>query len=198
MKLFLPFFPLIKPPIRCFKLRDLQFFGKQKSFFLDHWPIYRYILVSPNRALLISSYWEPPNFLVLGALSSSSWKQSSLFLSQAEMELSATSLFVMSFSMCDRISHFSFKLFVFSLRLTEIFVLTTLKTRNRYFFIYSRNFCFDSNSNLFGNSKMKFEYVNVRDRERKWFKGLENLFNNREKFEIEKFEIEKGYLVFLG
>ena len=30
------FFPLIKPPIRCFKVRDLQFSGKEKSFFLDH------------------------------------------------------------------------------------------------------------------------------------------------------------------
>ena len=36
MKLFLPFFSLIKPPIRCFKVRDLQFFGKEKSFFLDN------------------------------------------------------------------------------------------------------------------------------------------------------------------
>ena len=43
-----------------------------------------------------------------------------------------------------------------------------------FFFIF---ICFDSNSNLFGNSKMKFEYVNVRDRESKWFKGPENLLD---------------------
>ena len=41
--------------------------------------------------------------------------------------------------------------------------------------------------------------INVRDRERKWFKGPVNLFDiGREKFEIEKFEIEKGYAVCLG
>ena len=76
-----------------------------------------------------------------------------------------------------RNAHFSFKVFIFSLRLTDIFVLTTLRTKNRFFFIYGPNFCFGSNSNLFGNSKMKFENVNVGDIERKWFKGPENLFD---------------------
>ena len=51
------------------------------------------------------------------------------------------------------------------------------KKKQIFFSIYDRNFCFDSNSNLFGNSKIKFEYANVRDRERKSFKGPENLFD---------------------
>ena len=91
--------------------------------------------------------------------------------------LSAASLFFMPFSMCHRMSHFSFKIFVFSLRLTDIFVLTTLRTKNRFFFLDGRNFFFDSNSNLFRNSEMKFEYVNVRDRERKWLKEPKNFFD---------------------
>ena len=44
---------------------------------------------------------------------------------------------------------------------------------------------------------MKFEYVNVRDRERKWFKGTENLFDIGKSWR-EKFKIEKGYAEFLG
>ena len=44
---------------------------------------------------------------------------------------------------------------------------------------------------------MKIEHVNVRDRE-KMVQGTEKFVRYREKFEIEKFEIEKGYAVFLG
>ena len=45
---------------------------------------------------------------------------------------------------------------------------------------------------------MKFEHVNVRDRERKWFKGLENLFDIGKVRDIINKKIEKGYAVFLG
>ena len=135
MKLFLPFFALIKQPIRYFKVRNLQFFGKGMSFFLDHCPTSRYIWLlckanHLNRDLSIFSYWQPRNFLVLGALSSSAWKNFSLFLIQVEMvflgtqNLSAASLFVMSFSMCHKVSHFSSIVFVFSLRLNK---------KNRFF-----------------------------------------------------------------
>ena len=44
---------------------------------------------------------------------------------------------------------------------------------------------------------MKFEYVNVRDRD-KMVQGTGKFVRCREKFEIEKFEIEKGYAVFSG
>ena len=40
--------------------------------------------------------------------------------------LSAPTLFVMPFSMCDSMSQFPFKVFVSSLRLTEFFVLAAL------------------------------------------------------------------------
>ena len=80
-----------------------------------------------SRALSTFSYWQPRNFLVLGALSSSAWKIFSLILVQVEKvfsgtpNLSVASLFVMLFSMCDRMSHFTFKVFLFSLYLTFLF-----------------------------------------------------------------------------
>ena len=175
-------------PIRCFKVRDLQFFGKEKSFFLGHWPIIGIFWLfcktnNSNTALSTFSYGKPRNFLVLGARSSNAWKNFSLFLIQVEMvflgtpNLSADSLFVMPFSMCDKMSHFPSK-FSYSAYVWQTFLFWRHDTDNweqktDLFFIYGRNFCFDSNSNLFGNSKMKLEYVNVRDRERKWFKGPE-------------------------
>ena len=136
MKLFLPFFPLFKPPIRCFKVRDLQFFGKGKSFFLDHWSIHRYILCKTNhsnRVLSTFSYWKPRNFLVLGALSASAWKSFSLFLIQVEMvflgtaNLLAAFLFVMLFSVWQNVTLF---LQSFRIQLT-----------------FDRHFCFDDTEN---------------------------------------------------
>ena len=44
---------------------------------------------------------------------------------------------------------------------------------------------------------MKFEYVNVQDRE-KMVQGAGKFVRYREKFEKETFQTEKGYAVFLG
>ena len=79
MKLFLPFFPLIKPPIQCFKVRDLQLFSAKKSpssLITDPSIGIFWLLCKANhsnRALSTFSYWKSCNFLVLGALSSSAW-----------------------------------------------------------------------------------------------------------------------------
>ena len=95
--------------------------------------------------------------------------------------LLAASLIAIPFSMCDRMSHFSFvhtfPSFCIQLTFDRYFCFDDTENKKQIFFNYGRNFCFDSNSNLFRNSKMKFDYVNVQDRERKWFKGPENLFN---------------------
>ena len=70
----------------------------------------------------------------------------SLFLPQVEMvflgtsNLLAASLSVMPYSMYDRMSHFSFKVFVSSLRLKDIFVSTTLRTTSRLFFSFTVKF----------------------------------------------------------
>ena len=91
--------------------------------------------------------------------------------------LLAASLFVMPFFMCDRMSHFFFQSFRIQLTFGRHFCFDDTDNKKQIFFIYGQTFCFYSNSNLFGNSKMKFEHVNVPDRERKWFKGPENLFD---------------------
>ena len=136
-----------------------------------------------NRVLSTFSYWKPRNFLVLGALSASAWKSFSLFLIQVEMvflgtaNLLAAFLFVMLFSVWQNVTLF-LQSFRIQLTFDRHFCFDDTENKKQIFvFIYRQNFCFDSNSNLFRNSKMKYEYVNVRDREWKWFKGLENLFD---------------------
>ena len=170
MKLFLPFFPLSSHPSDALKSGISNFSAKKSPFswIIDSAIGIFLLLCKTNhskRALLTFSYWQPCNFLVLGALSSSAWKNISLFLFQVEMvflgthNLSATSLFVMPFSMRARMSHFSFKVFLFSL----CFVFFHL--RSKFLFWFKFEFI------------LKFEYVDVQDRDRKWFKGPEHLFD---------------------
>ena len=100
--------------------------------------------------------------------------------------LSTASLFVMPFSMCDRMSHFSFKFFVFSLRLTEIFVLATLRTKSRFFFHLRSKFLF----------WFKFKFIREFENENricKCSRWREKMVQRTKKFVRyrEKFEIEK-------
>ena len=207
MKLFLPFFPLIKSPIRCFKVRDLQFCGKEKSFFLGHWPIIGIFWLfcktnNSNRALSTFSYGKPRNFLVLGAQSSNAWKNFSSFLIQVEMVflgtpyLSAASLFVMPFSMRDRMS-----LFLQSFRIQLTFDRhfcsddTTPTTENK------KQICFSFTAEIFVLIQIRI-YSGIR----KWNSNMQMFEIERENgsrdrkcvWYREKFEIEKGYAVFFG
>ena len=136
------FFHLSSHPSDALKSGISNFLAKKSPF---SWIIDPYVSIfwllcktnHSNRALSTFSYWQPRNFLVLGALSSSPSKIFSLFFKNFQTFLCfliyveimflgtpnvlAASLFVMPFSMCDRMSHFSFKVFVFSLRLTFVF-----------------------------------------------------------------------------
>ena len=126
-----------------------------------------------NRVLPTFSHWQPRNFLVIGGLSSSGWVFFSLFLIQVKMVFLDTPNFLYVTECNTFPSKFSYSAYF---RQTLLF-WRQWEQKTDLFFIYDRNFCFDSSSNLFGNSKMKLEYVNVRDRKKKWFKGPKNLFN---------------------
>ena len=170
------FFHLWSHPSDALKLGISNFSAKKSPF---SWIIDQFISVfwllcktnHSNRALSTFSYWQPCNFLVLGALSLSAWKIFSLFLIQAEMVFLGTPN-LSCLSLCMTECHTFPSKFSYSSYVWQTFLFWQhWEQKTNFFFIYSRNFCF--------NSKMKFEYVNVRDRERKWLKGPENLFDIR-------------------
>ena len=139
MKLFLPFFPLI---------RDLQFFGK-KTGSLTHLQVYSGSFIKQIIQTEPCGLFRNDNHVTSQCLKHFLQALEKIFfLTQVEMvflgtpNLSAASLSIMPFSMCDRMSHFSFKVFVSSLRLEDIFVSTTLRTTNRLFFHLRSKFLF--------------------------------------------------------
>ena len=142
IKFFLPFFHLSSNPSDALKSGISNFSAKKNPFsFIIYPSIGIFWLLCKtnhsNRAWPTFLYWQPRNFLVLGALSSSafffvfnpSWNG----VFRHTKFIDCLFIFVTPFSMCDRMSHFSLEVFVFSLLLTDIFVLTTLRTRNNFF-----------------------------------------------------------------
>ena len=188
IKFFLPFFHLSSNPSDALKSGISNFSAKKNPFSFFIYPsigIFWLLCKTnhSNRAWSTFLYWQPRNFLVLGALSSSAWKFFSLFLIQVEMvflgtpNLLTASLFLSHLSLCVTECHTFPSKFSYSAYFWQTFLFWRHWEQETIFFHLRSKLLFWFKFVFIRELEMKFEYVNVRDRERKWFKGPENLFD---------------------